>query len=300
MNPKIKLLLRIIVSFVLIVVLFKKVNVYDVLENIKNLNLFFVSLVFLFFVLNYVASSYRWKVLFLGKCKNLSVLYLFKLYYIGAFLSNFLPSTVGGDIYKAYKLGRDTNNMPMAISSTFMERLIGVFSLSVVSFLGVIFIWGVKGFIVLLFFWFLIILGFVNLKFFSKFSKKLKEFYSLITLYRNKKKALAKAFFYSLVVQIGSVFSHYFTSYALGIKLSLAFSFFAFPIIGFISFLPISLNGIGTQDGAYVFFFKYVNVSPELAVSVSILYHFLRVLNSAIGWVFLTLNETLRFENKTS
>jgi len=289
-----KLILRIVVSATLIFLLLRQISIGDVLSNMRNVN-FLVLLVIVSFFINYISSAYRWKELIIYKTKfKVRIFYLFKLYYIGSFLSNFLPSTIGGDVYKAYKLGKDTENMAGALAATFMERLVGVISLSIISSVSLILLWGVKGILVFVVFWVLIVLGFLGLWFLSKFSKKLKKFYDSVLYYRNNKRALLKALFFSIFVQIGSVLSHFFTALSLGIRIPLSFAFFAFPVIGFISFLPISISGLGVQDNIYVFVLSKIGISASLATSASVLFHILKILNSLIGWAILSFDKDFK------
>ncbi|PIP04483.1 hypothetical protein COV27_01660 [candidate division WWE3 bacterium CG10_big_fil_rev_8_21_14_0_10_39_14] len=294
MNPNKKLILRAFVSVILVLLLLKQISLKDVVLNIRGANFLILFVISSFFI-NYFFSAYRWRELIVYKTKKkVGILYLLKLYYIGSFLSNFLPSTIGGDVYKAYKLGKDTGNMAGAVTATFMERLIGVVSLSIISSVSLVWFWGFRGAVVFIAFWALILAGFLGLWFVSKFSKKLKIFYENILFYKSNKKALFKALLYSFFVQGGSVFAHYFTARSLDINLSLPFSFSAFPVIGFISFLPISISGLGVQDNIYVFVFSKIGVLAGLAASASVLFHILRAFNSLIGWALLSFDKEFK------
>jgi len=294
MNLNKKLILRTAVSALLIFLLLKQVSLGEVFSNIRRAN-FLILFVIISFFINFFSSAYRWRELIIYKVKKrVGILYLLKLYYIGSFLSNFLPSTIGGDVYKAYKLGKDTENMVGALAATFMERLIGVVSLSIISSVSLVVLWGFKGVAVFIIFWALIAFGFLGLWFLSKFSKKLKKFYDSVVYYRSNKTVLLKALMFSIFVQVGSVFSHFFTALSLGINVPLAFAFFAFPVIGFISFLPISIGGLGVQDNIYVFVLGYIGIKASLAASASVLYHVLRIFNSLIGWALLTFDKDFR------
>jgi len=296
MTKNLKLALRILVSLVLIFLLFKlgRISPQLVFSNLKEAN-YFVVLVFGAHFINYLFSAFRWKALIIYKTKTrVTIPYLLKLYYIGSFLGNFMPTNVGGDVYKAYKLGKDTGNMSGAVAATFMERLLGVVSLSVISSASLVAFWGVRGVLVFFVFWILIIAGFLGLWIISRFIGIFKKFHDAVWFYKESKKAVLKALFFSLFVQIGAIFSHFFTSLSLGISIPIAFAFFAFPVIGFISFLPISISGIGVQDNIYVFIFEKIGISAAMAASASILYHALRILNSLIGWLFLTFDKDFR------
>lgn len=56
-----------------------------------------------------IFSSYKWKRLAAHKNINLPFLDFFKSYYAATFINNFMPSFVGGDSFKVYKIGAINN-----------------------------------------------------------------------------------------------------------------------------------------------------------------------------------------------
>jgi len=75
------------------------------------------------------ASCYKWKIILDLKKQHLSYWELLKIYLIGYFFSNILPSTFGGDIVRSYYAGRIIENQSYAAVSVFVERFSGVFFL---------------------------------------------------------------------------------------------------------------------------------------------------------------------------
>jgi uncharacterized protein (TIRG00374 family) len=74
-------------------------------------------------------SCAKWKIILDLKGKRLSYWELFKIYLIGYFFSNILPSTFGGDVVRSYYAGRLIDNQGFAAVSVFVERFSGVFCL---------------------------------------------------------------------------------------------------------------------------------------------------------------------------
>jgi len=184
--------------------------------------------------------------------------------------------------------------MAKSAAATFVNRLAGLIVLALFSSISLIILWGILGFLIFIGFWLLIIFGFVFLGFFSRFSKKLKSFEEALYMYKSQKRALFSALFFSVLVQLAANLAGYFSVKSLGIELSLEYAFFIFPIIGFLSFLPISFNGIGIQDLLYRFFLMRIGYSDTVALGASLLYHIVRMIVSLIGGAFLVLDrETL-------
>ena len=101
-----KTILKIVISSSLIYYLFsKKVNISEVVENFKSLDWRYVVLMVLVIIVHYTISSLRWKSLLIHeKSDEVSQLYLLKLYFEGAFFNNFMPTSIGGDVYKIVNL----------------------------------------------------------------------------------------------------------------------------------------------------------------------------------------------------
>ncbi len=94
---------------------------------------FFITLVML------AASCSKWKIILDLKGKQLSYCELFKIYLIGYFFSNILPSTFGGDVVRSYYAGRIIENQSYAAISVIVERFSGAFLLFLLVTLAPIF-----------------------------------------------------------------------------------------------------------------------------------------------------------------
>jgi hypothetical protein len=49
-----------------------------------------------------------------------------------------MPTSIGGDVFKVYTLGKKLNNVSDAFSATFMERFTGLISLVFIAIFGLI------------------------------------------------------------------------------------------------------------------------------------------------------------------
>jgi len=306
-----KTIIKIFVSTILFVLIFRKINVGSLVETFKVLNFWYVPIILSLFFLNYLISSIRWKsLLIFENTKRVSVKYLTSLYFIGAFFNNFMPTSIGGDIYKIYRLGKKINSNTNAFTATFMERFTGMIALVFISYLGLI-----KTFdfwlnialkyvptnrylelelkVLLYFgFWICTILFFSLLKILGKKVKKVREVQESLTLYKSRKKELTIAFITSFMVQLMAILSQYFVFKALGVNLPFDYAFFIFPVIILTSFFIPSLNGIGVQDVLYIQFFGIVGVASPVALSASIIYHLFRLFVSLVGGAIYAFGKT--------
>lgn len=293
MKSKYKTILKIVISLGLITYLFlKKVDKDQLISNFKLLDWRFIPLIILTIVIHYVISSFRWKALLIHQDSHkVSRWYLFKLYFMGAFFNNFMPTSIGGDVYKVYRLGKKINDPFTGFSSVFTERFTGILMLFLIGLLSlsrhlgwgvlVLVIWMVCGFYI----------GMNLLRFLSGKFKSLKKLYDALMVYKDHPKILIFAMFTSLLIQFLSISTQYLTFMAMGVKLPIFYSLTAFPIITLAGFFIPSINGIGVQDALYASMFSFVGVSVSTAVSISIIYHMIRMSVSLLGGVFYALGK---------
>lgn len=304
-------LIKIVVSTGLFTYLYFTTDKEKFVSSLSSFDYKFIPVIILFLILNYVVSSFRWKTLILNEnSKNVSVGYLTSLYFVGSFFNNFMPTSIGGDVYKIFKLGQKIENNADAFSATFMERFTGVIALVLISYCGLLMdlntwlnllpasITSNRGmvlfleFMVFVGFWIALVVGFMSMKFLSSKISIVEKVYSSLIKYKNEKKVVLNAFLTSFIVQLLAIFTQYFIFVALGQQISLTAVLLVFPIITLLSFFIPSLNGLGVQDTLYRDVIPLVaTVTAPIAAAASILYHLSRLSVSLIGGVLYALDK---------
>lgn len=301
-------LLKISVSVVLIVALYFLVDKDAFLTNLTHFDIRYVPPILLLLVLNYTVSSIRWKNLLsiYEGSEKASLSYLISLYFIGSFFNNFMPTSIGGDVYKIIKLGKKIDSKAHAFSATFMERFTGMISLMFIATFGflVTFARGYAGFedefyllglivvgmiLVFCFGW---VFGFKVLEFLSKRVAKLANIYKSISLYKTEYTVLGVAFVSSFLVQLFSIFTQFYIFAAIGIHLDIFRTLFIFPLIILATFFIPSLNGIGVQDFLYKFSNSFLLIPEPSAVAASFLFHGFKLVVSLFGGVLYALGKS--------
>lgn len=310
MNSKIKIILKIFVSFSLLFLIFRGINFQTVLENFEQFNYWYLPLILILFILNYYFSSVRWKNLILhDNADKVSVTFLTKLYFVGSFFNNFMPTSIGGDVYKIYKLGKKIDNNADAFTATFMERFTGMLALVLISYFGLVQtldFWIsqlplnvssnptlVVVFEVLLFsgFWIVALIGYFALKLFSKKIKMLNDIYTSLSKYSSSRRVVIDAILTSFLVQIVAILSHWYVLKAFDIQVDLFYALFIFPVIFLAGFFIPSLNGLGVQETLYISFLTPVGINSETALAASFAYQFIRLGVSLIGGIIYATNK---------
>jgi uncharacterized protein (TIRG00374 family) len=292
MNNSAKLSLKILVSSALLGYIFYSNDLSNIGKIIASSDLNLVLVSILLVIINYVFSSIRWYFLLLEKQRP-PLIYMIKLYFVGSFFNNFLPTSIGGDAYKIYKLGEKIASKTNAFTATFLERFIGMFALIIISLYGYLTFSGVE----VLSFVIIFILGFLAFFLFmifypkytykpaklAKFFEILDKIHSSFLRYKNHKKIIFYSLLSSFVIQIASIFTQYFVFLSLSTQIPLNYAFFAFPLIFLSGYAIPSVNSLGSQEILYTTFFTNLGVPVGTIISASFLYHFVRLVVSLIG-----------------
>jgi hypothetical protein len=258
-------------------------------------------------------TAFRWQTLLKTQGVRLSVLSLSSSTLVGQFFNNFLPTSVGGDVYRAYDVTKKSDfPMSSSISVLVVERLSGIIASAVFAaaalFLGFTAIGGKSIVIpiiiflaVSIFIFFLIlnpnILGLHRLakkvRFLQKILDKLSNVYNTFLSFKNYKWALVKVLFFSLTLQFAVIINYWLASRSLGIPLNLEVFIFIVPVVSIISMLPISLGGIGVREGSLVFLMVSLGAQNAKAAMCSLLLFAMLLVVGIIGGLIYALRPLL-------
>lgn len=263
----------------------------QLVTNFQLLDWRFVPLIIVSIAINYFISSIRWKSLLsiYPNTKNVSVWYLNALYFMGSFFNNFMPTSIGGDVYKVYRLGKKIGNTTDAFSATFMERFTGVISLVLISIISLYKIMGYTVILFVVWFFLAILIGYKILGLVSRKYTKLGKIYTSLSAYNGNWKVWTYSLLTSFVVQLMSILSQYLVFYAIGVKIPIFYALGIFPVINLIGFIIPSLGSFGVQDTAYASLFALIGITAVTSLSASILFHAFRLFTSLIGGLLYLL-----------
>jgi len=304
------IILRVLVSGILLVLLFKfnRINLHDLLSDVKGANKLFLTLGFLIFSLTYFLGFLRWQMLLKAAGIQASVKKLIVSFSGGIFFSIFLPSTIGGDIVRTADLAEHTRKAKEVIATVFLDRLSGYIGLVVVIlpafllggelvrdkfvFLSLAAIAGLLVLVLLVLFNSFI---YARINLFlaapgaGKIKETLKNLHHEIHIFRHRKKLILHNLILSFFIQLIYPLSIYFIGLALGVKINIIYYFIFLPIIGAVTLLPVSIGGLGLREYLFVIYFAKAAVTKQLAVAMSLLSFSCIVLYAAIGGLIYVL-----------
>ena len=226
---------------------------------------------------------------------------LFSHYMAGMFLSNFVPTTVGGDLVRISRLTNDTDDGPHSFASVLLERLSGWIVLPAFTLVGLALDEELRGLgaptrvavvtALLTLLALVLTLGLVGNQRFGRLVSKHQGWVRFVnglhtgidelrTKPRDAGRVLLTAFAYQGVMLTAAGFA----AKVVGIDGLGPIELMAFiPAVLIIQVLPIGLGGLGLREGALVLFLHDLGVIDERAIAMGLLLYFLTVAGSLVG-----------------
>ena len=288
---------KLLISFGLIYFLISKIGGRIIIDHVSRLNpLIFITACGAYLFMIWL-SSVRWNLLIPHKIKTSK---LFSIYMIGSFFNTYMPGIIGGDAVKAYYLSKElkslgvegnspTHELSIAIASVFMDRYIGftaILFISMAAFpLAFAYLDGtpVRWLMPIVL---VVFTGGSIVIFKFRIGERIKflfRVYEYFHLYSRKRDVLLKAFIYSVILQGLNIGVVYFLSRGLSLEISFFHIVVFLPIIILISFIPVSISGIGLREGAFIILLGTAGVSPEMSVALSLVWFLSYVIASLVG-----------------
>jgi glycosyltransferase 2 family protein len=219
----------------------------------------------------------------------------------GQFVSNVLPTTIGGDVLRVSRLSRETGEPPGTFASVVLERLTGWLVLPVITIVGFVVNPGLRQLgtatqvALVLAVGTLLLLGAVLIaagspRLGGRFAARdgWRRFLGAVHLGLERLRThpatalnvLAVGFAYQLALVLAAVAA----AQALGLRpagLTALLAFF--PAVLIAQVLPISMSGLGVREGAFVLFLGPLGVADEQAIALGLLLYLLNLAVSLLG-----------------
>ncbi len=308
---------RTVVAVVAIVWVFRGQDWGQLGGVFAGLNPWYFALSLAIYVAGQALIGLRWSLLLRAQSIFIGSWTAVKLHFLGLFYNNLMPSSVGGDLLRAWYVTRHTDKKLQAALSVFVDRVIGLFALVLIAiFCYSVFLRGgarlvtasdKRGFIE----------SFAQYKwiFLWVFAGTI-VFLCLLLLTRSGRALLAKAWRYlyphgtkllskskdamviycrmpltillvlglTIFLQLLVVTAFWLVGVNLKIPASAKYYFVFFPVAWVVAALPISIAGIGLLEGGIrELFTRFAGVSVEQALALALCQRFIWVLASLPG-----------------
>jgi glycosyltransferase 2 family protein len=236
-------------------------------------------------------------------------LQLLRVFFVSTFVGSFLPASVGADAVRATSLARLQVPLADAVASVFMDRVLGVLSILVMGAIGLalaqdlpsrnliiaglVMIAAACAAVALMVFntrGAQLIVGILEKLPSEKLHHAGRALIDAVRRYASHHGLLASVLLSSIAVQILRIVQAYYLGRALGIDASIVVYFAFVPVILLVMLLPITINGLGTSQAAFVALFAHAGVSEAQAFALSILFLALGVVGNLPGGLLYTWN----------
>ncbi|MEM7682868.1 MAG: lysylphosphatidylglycerol synthase transmembrane domain-containing protein [Planctomycetota bacterium] len=254
-------------------------------------------------------SAYKWKVLLDARGAHFSLDELFKLYLVGQFYNNLLPSSAGGDVVRTAVLRKRCGSGEVAISSVLMERFTGLVVLVLLSAIALVVAWDdlrsdpkLLGFAVAGTAVGPVVMALVisrrclrlaqrmtaHLKFTHGPMQKLAKVQSTLWMYMGHREAMVKAMLASIAFYALAILTLWLGCHTLGEEISVLHACIAMPIVMAIILLPISINGIGLLEWSLQVVLWKLGYSAEIGLAAALIIRARDLAWSASGYLAVT------------
>ena len=267
-----------------------------------NLGIFAVALGI--FVISQVMIGFRWWLLLRTQSIFIDFWAAVRLHFLGLFYNNFMPSSVGGDLLRAWYVTKHTEKRFEAALSVFVDRAIGLVSTLVIAvFFYLLFMRGQADMVTFTgrsrFFAFLAeykrIIVYVLVGFGMLFcllllhrrgrnllrgawsqirihaERALKKLKDAIYIYCSKPLAILEVFGLTVFLQILTITGFWFLGVNLGITASIKYYYVFFTLTWVLGALPVSIGGAVVVEGTLAYLFiHYAGVEAEAALALAL------------------------------
>ncbi len=303
-GSKWKTALRFIISFGLmgmILFLFRE-QLPTVLQYLKAVQPLYFALAVMVFFAGLTAVAFRLRFVIQVHDTKLSLSAAYYVNLIALFFNNVLPSSVGGEMMKAYYLYKNAKGDVSVFSAVVVDRLFGLATMLLISISTIFFFYSaqgshkIMGSIVMLAATTITVAIFIfnkrivdtlcelHIPFLPAiFIEKIREIYRAMYEYKEHKGIFGKCMAVTVIGQTTFIFANFLLAKSLAIEIPLPFFFFFVPILLIMGVAP-SVNGIGVREATFLFYLTEFTTS-EKALALSLLTTFFMIFVGMIAGV---------------
>jgi uncharacterized protein (TIRG00374 family) len=287
--------LKILISTALLAFVLRHVGWREAWETLRGARFPFLAMAFALALLGIGVRAYRWRVLLESLGIRVSLARLTRLYFVGTFFSDFLPSGVGGDVVRAYEVAQRTENRAGAVGTVLVDRASGLLVLFLIASVALLFSYGLVGRQVVAVILLLTAAGWGGSILFMRrhwlqrlgllrWVEKVRPLQAVYeAVHACGSRAIATALGVSFILNGLLIAMNYFIALSLGVHVSLWYFLLFVPIISFLLVLPFSVSGWGLREGGYIYLFAQAGVAAPLALTMSLLVQSLQLALGLIG-----------------
>jgi uncharacterized membrane protein YbhN (UPF0104 family) len=297
---------KIAISLILLTFLFSRIDAGRLWHTARQASLAWLAAALGIYVVNVLASVWRWHLLLNAQDVPVPAQTLFGSYLVALFFNNFLPSNIGGDVIRIRDTARAAGSKTLATTVVLADRVIGLIGLVLVAALGATMVAGIAGHVPSPIWPSWLWAGFVLAMVASApavlapagvgrllqpltvlhpewIGDRIDSLTAALVRFRDRPSAIASCFCGAVFVQATVVVFYIAVAHALQVPIAPWDLAVIVPLSFVVQMLPVSVNGFGVREATFSFYFTRVGLSMESALVVSLVATGLIMLFSVIG-----------------
>ena len=285
-------LLQAAVGITLLAVLASWIDFGQAREILGRVGLTLVAILLAMGLVDRCLMAFKWNGLLRAQGVSVSFLVCLRAYLVAGFVGSFLPSSVGGDVYRVYRIQKATRHAATVATSVVLERVIGFSVISCLAVVGLLYRWlaggmvsdvltGVVGLALILIMAAAVIAA-IGVALYrrgwaperlrkGRLGGIARETGQALSRFRDRPRALVGFVLLTLIEQFLWMTMVFVGARGLGFPTSLVDTFSLLPPVMILQRLPISVNALGVMEGGYVLFFAIVGLSTTESFSLALL-----------------------------
>lgn len=295
-------LFRIIISVLLISLIAHEVGVARTISRIGTLSPYSIIGAIGLLIFVSLLQARRWQLVLFSLGYSWKYWVVFREIWIGNFFNQLLPTSVGGDGVKAWRLYRAGISRGKSLRSVLVDRFFGLLACILLSVIAVpiLFLMAPANTVT----WVValtVVLGLVGVLFLMRPVSILLQFFPAILrseIYKlsegiNNNQHFSHLMLISLLIQIAIAGCVVQLCWGLGISANPLLVAALFQPTTLVTILPISFAGWGLREGALVAILSTIGVSSLDALPLSLAYGAILLISSLIGWFFFMTSKMI-------
>jgi glycosyltransferase 2 family protein len=292
------------VTALLLYFLFRRVDFEQFWRTLRGARFALLALGFALLWVGHYLCVVRWRMLMRPLMPVLSFGQALSVYCIGLFFNLAFPTVIGGDVVKMYYAGRPSKLYAESFASTFLDRDAGMLGMMIIACVVTLLhpvtipripialiIWGTSALFVL-----------ANLAIFTpavhdvttgalrqlgltRMASKIDALSRAFQTMRREGALLAGSLVISVVNQVLVIALTWVMAEGLRLDVGIVYFLIFIPVITLVSMIPVSLNGMGLREYAYVSLFTAVGLSTESAIALGLLASAVVILSAVPGGI---------------
>jgi len=278
-----------LLTLFLFLYLLQKQNWETIWSTFQSLSLQIVLIVWVLFIIRIIINSFRWHILLRIAEIPIPFIDSLKLFFLGMFISNFLPSTIGGDGIRFLALLKFEKDRSLALSSIIIDRLVNV--IAMISLLPVslfiyyenpMFAYNTKVIEASL-------LAGLSDKF-NNWRISGRKWIKKNKFWLQSSRALMSSVFVSWIALLIYFYGVWLIARNLGMSIKY-YQVIGITVITYlVSLLPISINGYGVREVTITTLYTFLGYPMEAAISLAIITRLIYLSTTLVGAFWLPEN----------